>query len=571
MTNNKMDTYMTVAGKYGMQDVIELMKSRKKVMDSTLFTVGFVGNHFKIIPLLAELTEIAELDGILARRSFFIEVVEGKETACIHLDEQDGGKMTFQEMKNVLEESDSLDSEDELPMFHVRLTVAGWKIKNMRLLAIGSATDFRDIRWQESMFFMDECCMVLSASRLLSMEERNLIRKGEVLVSTYILTDLQQIREAEEQNDVLRQLISFIGGNGENVVQADDREHMQGLCRIWENEGLNAETIAKRRLKILEETVCRRLEYNLENLKSLYQSNGKKMQDLINHLAKAYKELPSYKERTTRHIRMYYLEEIKSELESELICFHTKLRQDLKMGIDEENDINQLQNALVGYIMGEWESFLCETLKARLEDTALRIDTEIESYISQNVEMLLQQFLSREEYIDLRSLIAGQFKENRIFPQDDSMEIDGSGMLFDNGERNSFFGLLPKCIMAAGGVAFLCSAFLPGALLVFMGYQMNSGVKEEAKEKMLKEGQKMSGQCLKEVRKKMQEAFADMERDVSKLTTDCYDTVMNRLVSILEGIKRDDAGMQKKVAQIEAEIQGLRVEAAYGNMIPNGK
>lgn len=571
MADSKMDTYMAVAKKYGMQDVIELAESQRKAMENTPFTVGLVGNNFKIIPLLAALTGIAELDGILARRSFFLKVTEGEETACFQPDGQEGGKMTFQEMKGVLEESGSLDSEEELPMIHICLTVAGWKIKGVRLLAIGSAADFRDIRWQEVTFFMDECCMALSASRLLSMEERSLIRKGEVPVNTYILTDMQQIPEEEGRNDVLRQLISFVGGNGENVVRADDRVRMRDLCRIWESASLDPDTIANRRMEMLEEIVCRRLEYNLESLKSLYQSDGKKIQNMVNHLSKAYGELPSYKERTTRHIRMYYLEEIKSELDSELIRFHAKLRQDLKTGIDEENDIKQLQNALAGYILGEWEGFLSETLKVRLEDTALHIDTEIESYISQNVETLLQQYLGKEEYNNLKRLIAGQFEGNGIFPLDGGMEMNGNTMLFDNGGNRSVSGLLPKCVMAAGGVAILCSAFLPGALMVFMGYQMNNGAKDVAKEKLLQEGREMSDRCFKEVQKKTQVAFTDMEKDVAKLVEDCYDTVMNRLVSILEGFKKDDSGMQEKMAQIEVEMQGLRGERAAGNVIPIGK
>lgn len=571
MADNKMDTYMAAAERYGMQDVIELAESRRKAMENAPFTVGLVGNHFKIIPLLAELTGITELDGISACRSFFMEIVEGEETACFQSDGLGSVKMTFQEMKDVLEESSSLDSEEELPVYRVRLTVAGWKIKGVRLLVIGSATDFRDIRWQEVTPLMDECCMTLSASRLLSMEERSLIRKGEVPVNIYILTDMQQILEKEGRNDVLRQLISFIGGNGENIVRADERERMQDLCAIWENKSMDADTVAKRRLEILQETVCRQLKYNLESIKSLYQSDGKKIQDMINHLVKAYGELPSYKERTTRYIRMYYLEEMKSELESELVRFHTKLRQDLKIGIEEESDIKQLQNALAGYIAGEWETFLGETLKTCLEDTALRIDTEIESYISQNVETLLKQYLSREEYGDLKSLIVGQFEKNDIFPQDGTMEMDGNDVLFDSSRKNLFSGLLPKCVMVAGGAALLCSAVLPGALMIFMGYQMNSGAKEAAKEKLLQEGREMSGQCLKEVQKKMQEAFMNMEKDVAKLVEDCYDTVMNRLVSMLEEFKKDDADMQKKVARIEAEIQELGVKAASESMIQNGK
>lgn len=52
--------------------------------------------------------------------------------------------------------------------------------------------------------------------------------------------------------------------------------------------------------------------------------------------------------------------------------------------------------------------------------------------------------------------------------------------------------IIAKCVAAAGGVALLCSVFLPGALMIFMGYQMNSGAKETAKEKLLQEGWEMS-------------------------------------------------------------------------------
>lgn len=571
MADNKMDTYMAAAKRYGMQDVIELAESQRKVMENAPFTVGLVGNNFKIIPLLAALTEIAELGGISARRSFVMEVMEGEETACFQPDRQDAGKMMFQEMKDAMEESGSLDSEEEPSVFYVRLTAANWKMKGVRLLVIGSAADFRDIPWQEVSLLMDECCMVLSATHLMSMEERSLIRKGEVPVNTYILTDMLQIPEEEGRNDVMRQLISFIGGNGENVVRDDDRERMQGLCAIWKKKSHDADVIAKMRLETLEKVVCKRLECNLESIKQDYKSDGKKIQDMTNHLAKAYGELPSYKERTARHIRMYYLEEIKSELESELIRFHAKLRQDLKTGIDEENDIKQLQNTLPGYILGEWEGFLSETLKSRLEDTALRIDLAIENYIGQNVEELLRQFLSGEEYSDLKNLIEMQFGENSILPQGGNMEMPCNRVLFDSSGNHGFSGLLPKCVMAAGGVALLCSAFLPGALMVFMGYQMNSGAKEAAKEKLLQEGREMSDQCLKEVQKKMQEAFADMEKDAAKLTADCYDTVMNRLVSILEGFKDDDVGIQKKMAQIEAEMQELRKKTADRKVISNEK
>lgn len=558
MGDHKMETYMAAAQRYEMRDVIELAKRLREMMGNEPFTVGIIGNHFKVISLLVKLTGITELEDISAQRSFCMEITDGDETACFELNRVGGNRqITLQEMRDALEESGSLESEEELPVFSVRLTVQDWKMSGVRLLAIGSAADFQDIQWQEVTYLMDECCMVLSAAHLLSMEERSLIRKEEVSINTYILSDMNLVIEEKGQRDVFRQLISFIGGSGENVVRDDDRERMQELCGIWESRSRDTDRIAHNRQEKLERTVHCRLKSNLENIKSLCLNDKQKIQDMINRLDKAYSQIPAYKERTVRHIKMYYLEEIKTELESELTRFHAQLRQDLKTGIDEENDVKQLQSALTGYIMGEWEEFTGGTLKKHLEDTALRIDTEIENYIGQNVETLLQQQLGEEAYNDLKSIMAEHFEDNGIFPQDGSMEMNGSAVLFDNGGRHSAFGLLPKCVMAAGGVAILCSAFLPGALMVFMGYEMNSGAKAAAKEQLLQEGRELSDRCFKEVQKKMQEAFTDMEKDVAELVEESYDTVMNRLMSILEEFKDDDAGIRNKMAQIEARLQEL--------------
>lgn len=558
MEDNKLDNYLAIAERQGMQDIIKFAENQMKTTRGAPFTVGIIGNNFIIIPLLSELIEKTELEGILASRSFFMEILEGDETACFRLDEQENKKISFLEMQDDLEKTVSLDSEEELPVLHLRMTVADWKIKGVRLLAIGSAEEFRDIQWQEAAFLMDECCMVLSASRLLAIEERSFIREGEVPVNTYILTGMQQIMEEEWRNDVLRQLISFIGGNGENVIRADDRESMQILRSSWENKCRDTDAIEKKRRETLEQSICRRIEHNLEGMKSAYQSDGKKIQDMTDHLAKAYSVLPSHKEQTVRYIRMYYLEEMKSQLQSELIGFNSKLRQDIKTGIDEENDIKQLQNALAGYIMGEWETFIREALKKRMDDTALRIDAEIEDYIGRNVEKLLRQFLSGEEYSNLENLLKGRLEKNNISTQSGNIEMDGSGVLFNSGKKSSFSELLPKCVMAAGGIALLCSSFIPGVLMVFMGYQMNLGAKDAAKDKLLQEGREISDKCLKEIQDKMQQAFADMEKDTAELVSDCYDTVLERLFAILEDFKESGSGMKEKLAQIETEIQQLR-------------
>lgn len=552
----KMDKYLEIAENYGMQDIKEFAKSREKTITNIPFTVGIIGNQFKLLTFLAELTGITELKGLRAYRSFSMEITEGKDTACFCLDEQKKRRISFEEMRSSMEASTLLESEERLPLFSISLTVVDWKLKGVRLLVIGSVCNYEDVSLEKMMFEMDRCCMVLSATRLLAMEERKLIKKYKNNIHIYILADMKQVNK-ENQDAVNRQLLSFVGENGGMVVRDDQEEALQKLREMWEGENRNEKETVRRRTEALEEAVHRRLIDHLEKAESVYRYDEKKIQDMIGHLAKAYEELPSYKERTTRYIQMYYLEEIKLEMESELLRFDTELQADIRAGIEEEKDIKQLQDTLAGYIMGEWENFLSGTLQSRMENAAYRMDGEIENCIQQNVEDLLCMHLSADEYKELEKLLEMQFGNSGISIRGDGMEMDENEILFDAGEKKTFYGLLPKCVMAAGGVAILCSAFLPGALMLCAGYKMNISAGEAAKEKLLQEGGKMTKQCMEEVRKKLQEAFENMQKSTEELVSDCYDTVMNRLITILEDFRKNDADKKEKAMKIERDLEKL--------------
>ncbi len=558
MADHKLDSCLAIAERYGMQEIAGFAERQKEELARAPFTVGILGNNHTAMALLADLTGMEELEGITANRSFFIELREGDEAACFTVDGESEQRIPLSEMKEELEETVSLDSEETLPALRFRLSAAPDRaVRGVRLLAAGSAEEYRDIRLQDMLLAADELCMALSASRLLAMEERRLIRKEELPVGAYFLTGMSQVMEEEGKQDVLRQLVSFVGGDGENVIRTDDREKLQNLRSVWENRSLDAENVARKRRERLEQEVCGRTRERLNSLKADRERSLRETQELTAHLEAASGGLPAGREQTVRYIRMYYLEEMKTELQSELVRFHSELRENIKAGIEEEDDIRQLQNALAGYIMGEWETFIGETLKGRLEAAAARIDADIDGYIGQNVEKTLRQYLSAEEYGSLEALLRGQQERAGFTAQDEDLKMSGAGVLFDRNRTGTVAGLLPKCVMAAGGIALLCSSFIPGALMVLIGYQMNSGAQEAAKDRLLQEGREISDRCLKEVREKMGQAFAEMESAADGLVSDCYGALQERLSAVLKELKKDASDQKEKLDQLEAELRQI--------------
>ena len=558
MADNKLESCLAIAERYGMREIAGFAERQKEELERAPFTVGIIGNNHTAMALLADLTGMEELEGIAANRSYFIEILEGDEAACFTEDGEEEKRIPLSEMKEELEKTVSLDSEEKLPALRFRLYAAPDRaVSGVRLLAAGSAEEYRDIRLQDMQLAADELCMALSASRLLAMEERRLIRKEELPVGTYFLTGMSKVMEEEGRQDVLRQLVSFVGGDGENVIRTDDREKLRQLRSVWENRSMDAEDIVRKRRERLEKEVCKSAVNRLNSLKAESERSLKEAQDLISHLENASGGLTAGREQTVRYIRMYYLEEMKTELQSELVSFHSELRENIKAGIEEEDDIRQLQNALAGYIMGEWETFIGETLKGRLEAAAARIDADIDGYIGQNAERALRQYLSEDEYNSLEDLLKGQQERAGFTAQDEDLKMSGAGVLFERNRTGTITGFLPKCVMAAGGIALLCSSFIPGALMMLIGYQMNSGAQEAAKERLLQEGREISDKCLKEVREKMGQAFAEMESAADGLVSDCYDALQERLSAVLKELRKDASDQKEKLDQLETEIRQI--------------
>lgn len=526
-------------------DSILSMQSRTQGEE---LTVGIIGNEFTIPVILRSL--LPELEVGYVSRSFRLEVEWGEKTECFQFRPENEESCVSQDrLRDALLAESLLDEDDSSyrAPFCGRITMTAEPLKGLRLILIVSVHDFEDFAWEELLPELDLCCVVLSASKLLSQAERELARnrlEGKSLM--YLLTGMEQVQEADREK-VMEVLCSFTGGARTEVL--DTPEKFSGLWEIWRAVLPTLPEAKMARMELVCAYGRRKLASVLEDQKKLVQMDGAEVGRIIRNLSRAYQDLPNRKGRTVRYIHRC-LEELKTNVNLELVHFNVEFRQHLKEGIDEEPDIRRLQEALSGFVAGSWEEFWKENCEPKLRDQADKMDQLIQEHIYQQLESLLKQYLTVEEYQELELILRDRY---------DAAEPAGirySGVTPNQTSEGlgAFSRLLPGCFFVVGGLALLSNLFLPGLALVLAGWDMRGKLSAEQKEQIYADGTAMSDQCLTKLQEQMETGFKTIEQDMCRTVEEHYDHVMNQLVSILERYKADDESNRKQIDQIEAAL-----------------
>lgn len=514
-------------------------------------TIGIVGNEFTVPVLLRGLFPKSEVGHV--SRSFRLDVEWGEEMESFQLQPEGGESRISQErLRDALLEDPFLDGEGSTrhALFYGRMTVAEESLKGLRLTLIASAHDFEDFVWEELLPELDLCCVALSASKLLSKAERELARgRLEGKNPMYLLTGMEQVQEAD-RGKILEVLHAFTGEAQTEVL--DSPEKFSGLWKAW-HAMLPALPEAKMtRMRSVCAYGGRKLAQVLEEQKKLFQMDGQEVAHIVGNLSRAYQDLPDRKGKTIRYIHRY-LEELKTSVNMELVHFNVEFRQRLKEGIEEESDIRQLQEALSGFVAGSWEEFWKETCEPKLRNQADKMDQSIRDHIYQQLDSLLKQYLTEEEYQGLELILRGGYDVAA------STGIPYSGVMLDQmpEERKVFSQLLPGCFFVAGGVALLSSLFLPGLALLLAGWDMRGKLSAEQKEHLYADGVAMSDQCLTKLQEQMENGFKTIDQDMRKTVEEHYDRVMNQMVNILERYKASGESSRERIAKIGTELAFL--------------
>ena len=548
--NLGIDELVKMSHKYGFEELAKSLTHYRDEADHAKFTVGLVGESFNVVRCLkAILPSVSQImNG--ARNGFVITIAKGDNPVFLQMTPEGEKSISHQALHELLTKKVSLDTEEVLPLIVGRLYLQDNVLDNINLKVIKSVDG---LNWAEILLDVDFCGMALAAIKLFSSAEKKLIMddiKG--LPQEYLLMDLEQLPDSDRK-EVLEEIQDILPGA--KVTKILDATTCDSVWQSWASLSQDALTLSKHRHEAITTYGAFKLVSRLTELKKVRSIDEQKISSIMRRLETVNNQLSSKRNSIIRSLRISYLEPAKVEIKSELLNFNLKMREDLKTGIEEEENVRQLRNAIDGFVAGSWQEFIEGVLVPQWEKKGSQISKLLEQSIYDSFDDLLYDVLSEEEYQDISRLLYTSLHTPNIVIDGGRM-IDSDNILYTapSGNKTSLRSLLPAVFFAAGGIAILGHMLLPGAVLALAGYNVYSKMDSEMKEQLLKDGIEMSNHCLLQYEKYLDENFTEVVRNIDSDVERGCNAVISFLMNILEKYQGNNQAVLDDLAEIEQDI-----------------
>lgn len=535
--------YESVLNKYGFDALKADYLSELDTSESRNNSVGVFGEGNAVIQLLVDLFGLEELNDVLFPGAFQLKILHGEEKKYCSLENDTETTLSQHELIEKLSDTGGLDTTDTV--FHGNIYLPDYKLKDVEVNAytLGESIDERKL------IQTDVCVVVLSASRMLSIKERALIKNPLCKKHCFFIGDIDKL-QVEERDQVIDLLAPYTK-NGEKYYVLPCREFTGSVFSNWVqllNVEMNRQEAVDAYYKPkIAELIQKQIE-DAVNRKDLIKG-------LLQHMESAKKSLPEYKTRAVRYINTHYIEGLKTNTSSDIISFYERLNQSIVDGVKEERNVKELQEELPHYIAGEWTEYIDKNLSVRLNKQLDDISPAIEVYINEKVAQFLEEILTQEEFNYLNELVRKGISDGQISDHQAS-NISGNNPL-DKRESTTVRQVLPKCLIALGGIAVLTSSFIPGALLILAGFKGNKDAVDDMQEELIEAGKKLNHEYLKEAQGNLEELMKQIRISTELTSERCFTDVVDSLLNIISGYREDLQSLEEMINGLNADLSAL--------------
>ena len=413
----------------------------------------------------------------------------------------------------------------------------------------------------EFLLEIDSCFVVMSAQRILSNAERQLIRNGlQDAPREYLLTNFIDLEE-EDQAEVLNLLKKF--DPSREIMPIDNQDNVDALKNHWTTSTPDVKKLSNLREEAAIRYARAKLTAHLTERRAVCEIAKKNAAPLIRDLSYVPQDIPS-KQRDTTFLLKRFSDRIKMDTQTELDNFELKMREDLKVGIEEENNIEDLRQTLPAFVGGSWQEFVSDTLMHKMIDRENELMTLLEKDISDKIDEILKMRLTAENYIKINSIIDAEI---RRIPE--GLLVDkASGGSWNDMEfrlshvknKNSVRGLMSGVLVAAGGFAVMSSIFLPGMALMLISYKMHKNNSNEQKAQLLEGALEFSKRHYLSLTAELEQAFKSASTLVEERIAKCYEKIFELLTNVLEEYKENVSQLEAELVELERDCENLSVD-----------
>lgn len=394
MDKNAVDEFLANAGA-----AIEKAKNKSLPGGDKINIYIFGQRDQNLLKLLLEIFSAALKNGV---DGFFVRGCEctlsyGAEEK-LYIEEASGKRETdFSEMTSLLSQ---LDDAGRLLKFEA--------VVNNRLLEeadvhiVISDDEYAGIEWSEVLKEADYIFFSLSATALLSMNERKILRT-HLLANMenglgILLTNNNMI--LTEDRELIDASVAKVLGAYEVPVfkfpDEDEEKFAQYVKLLSERRGTLREMNFNRNKKITLGELLHDVDVQLDVL----SADNARADDVIELLNEKLQKLPERKETAFRRARMKYTSKLKIELSEEASLFHRQFDETLEKEIEANDDVEELQRILPDYISAQWENEVAD-MDARVKEFTENVTASLKEYINDDITSYIKEDISEDfaEYV----------------------------------------------------------------------------------------------------------------------------------------------------------------------------
>lgn len=450
--------------------------------DGEVCQVGITGMMMAPIRLAGKLFSIDAFSGGISGRPYNILLSYGEKTTIFIKEDSGVWKAVTEEIWNecisgVTEKGivDSLlEAKVECPCELLKNT-------DVRLESLGEDKDAR--KWEDAFWRTDRWCLALSATKLLNAAEKEFCTRIREYYNeedySFYLGDLEQILTEEDKRHIEGSMDAFAGQFPDGIrvgYQADEvRKNLFGGCG-------EAETLHERRDE--RKTLLRFLklkEFLQKRLGEISVQIGKQ-EETIGRLQLLSAHIGQMETDFCRQIRIYHLRELQQKIHRNLEGFDTSLQQKLTGYVREEVNLSILAENVTPFLTKEWETYLGG---AFTEWIAMETDL-LNQKLWAEWKQKVMELMSQDANLKMDSDIVEDLREivEAIHLTESLPDIPDSVVRQDKGLLDS--EALPVVFIAAGAIAGIAGALLPGLAFAAIGVKSKMN-QEEEKEQFRKE------------------------------------------------------------------------------------
>lgn len=499
------------------------------VDDGQVCQICITGMMMAPIRLAGKLFSIDAFLGGISGRPYNVSLSYGEEITFYIKEDNGGWKAVTEEIWN---ECISGLTEDGIveSLFEAKVECPSELLRNADVW-LKSLEEDKDVRkWEDAFWQTDRWCLALSATKLLNATEKAFCSKIKEYYSeedySFYLGEMEQILTEEDKKYIESSMDAFAGQFPDGIrvgYQADEvRVNLFGGC-------VETEAVQKRReacktllrFSKLKEV----LQKSLEDISVQIRKQGEtidRLQLLRTHIGQMENDF-------CRQIRIYHLRELQQKIHCNLEKFDVSLQQKLAGYVSEELNLSKLAEDIAPFLIREWEIYLNGAFTEWIaRETDLLNQKLWEEWKQRVVELMSQNEnlkLDSDIVDDLREIAEAIHLTDSLPDIPDSVTRQNKGLL-DN-------EALPIVFIAAGAVAGIAGALLPGLAFAAIGVKSKMN-QEEEKEQFRKE---ILDHALLQERQLLKRTKEDVDAEMKGMDSKINQWIHMQFIRISDAVK----------------------------------